>query len=74
MWTDSSCHPEATLNGEDVNIVFAIGESPHEEMDRSAIDQIKLELRQQPFSVQNLQLQHPGASRMFLLSDSNTVR
>ncbi|MBD1845320.1 hypothetical protein H6F89_18295 [Cyanobacteria bacterium FACHB-63] len=57
---------------------FAIGKSPTEAMDRSAINQIKLELQeqfqQQPVSVPELQGRYSGESQLFLLYDSVAVR
>lgn len=59
-------------------MTFAISKSPTEEIDLSAIEQIKLELRgqfqQQSFSVPDLQRRYPGESRLFLLDDSVAVR
>ncbi|MBD2079693.1 hypothetical protein [Leptolyngbya sp. FACHB-17] len=57
---------------------FAIDKSSQEEIDLSAIEQIKLELllqfQQQSFSVPDLQRHYPGESRLFLLDDSIAVR
>ncbi|MEP0917000.1 hypothetical protein NC981_09225 [Leptolyngbya sp. DQ-M1] len=57
---------------------FAIDRSSDEEIDLSAIEQIKLELQeqlqQQSFSVPDLQQHYPGESRLFLLDDSIAIR
>jgi hypothetical protein len=59
-------------------MAFAISKSSQEQIDLSAIEQIKLDLQeqfqQQSFGVPDLQHRYPGASRLFFLYDSVAVR